>query len=95
MVPARFERHIIHTKQTITTFSETYATNVTIGVGAHPAQEGGAMRTSILRVALLLSLSAFSFTFSVNGQGPNAVPSVVRKRSRGASRFEGKKFTRE
>ena len=35
------------------------------------------MRTSILRVALLLSLSAFSFPFSVNGQGPNPVPSIV------------------
>jgi hypothetical protein len=77
MVPALFERHIIHTKQTVTTFPETCAINVTIGVGAHPAQEGGAMRTSILRVALLLSLSAFSFPFSVNGQGPNAFPSIV------------------
>src|SRR5229473_7140117 len=72
-----FERHIIHTKQTVTTFPETCATNVTIGVGAHPAQEGGAMRTNILRVALLLSLSAFSFPFSVNGHGPNAVLSIV------------------
>src|SRR6266849_1548360 len=35
------------------------------------------MRTSILRVALLLSLSAFSFPFSVNGHGPNPVPSIV------------------
>src|SRR6266481_927078 len=77
MVPALFERHIIHTKQTVTTFSETCATNVTIGVGAHPAQEGGAMRTSILRVALLLSLSAFSFPFFANGQEADAVPSIV------------------
>src|SRR6266403_5659800 len=77
MVPALFERHIIHTKQTVTTFPETCATNVTIGVGAHPAQEGGAMRTSILRVALLRFLSACSLLTSVNGQGTNPVPSIV------------------
>jgi hypothetical protein len=35
------------------------------------------MRTSILRVALLLFLSAFSFPFFANGQGPDAVPSIV------------------
>src|SRR6266849_3310524 len=35
------------------------------------------MRTSILRVALLLSLSAFSFPFFANGQGPDPVPSIV------------------
>src|SRR5437899_4480253 len=35
------------------------------------------MRTSILRVALLLSLSAFSFPFFANGQGPDTVPSIV------------------
>ena len=35
------------------------------------------MRTSILRVAFLLSLSAFSFPFFANGQGPDAVPSIV------------------
>jgi hypothetical protein len=33
------------------------------------------MRTSILRVALLLS--AFSFPFLANGQGPDTVPSIV------------------
>src|SRR5260370_38388227 len=35
------------------------------------------MRTSILRVAFLLFLSAFSFPFFANGQGPDAVPSIV------------------
>jgi len=35
------------------------------------------MRTSILRVALLVSLSAFSFPFFANGHGPDPVPSIV------------------
>jgi len=35
------------------------------------------MRTSILRVALLLSLSAFSFPFFANCQGASVVPSIV------------------
>jgi hypothetical protein len=35
------------------------------------------MRTSILRVALLLFLSAFSFPFFANCQGAGAVPSIV------------------
>lgn len=35
------------------------------------------MRTNIVRVALLLSLSAFSFPFFANCQGPDAVPSIV------------------
>ena len=35
------------------------------------------MRTSILRVAVLLSLSAFSFPFFANGQEADAVPSIV------------------
>ena len=35
------------------------------------------MRTNIPRVALLLFLSAFSFPFFANGQGPDAVPSIV------------------
>jgi hypothetical protein len=35
------------------------------------------MRTSILRVALLLFLSAFSFPCAVNGEGPDAVPSIL------------------
>jgi hypothetical protein len=35
------------------------------------------MRTSILRVALLLFLSAFSFPFFADGQGPDAIPSIV------------------
>src|SRR5260370_17015870 len=35
------------------------------------------MRTSIPRVSLLLFLSAFSFPFFANGQGPDAVPSIV------------------
>lgn len=78
MVPVLFRPHIIHSKETVTNSPETYATNVTIGVGAHPAQEGGAMRTSILRVALLLSLSAFSFPFFANGQEADAVPSSSR-----------------
>jgi hypothetical protein len=35
------------------------------------------MRTSILRVALLLSLSAFLFPFFAHGQGPDAASSIV------------------
>src|SRR6266481_333917 len=35
------------------------------------------MRTNIVRVVLLLSSSAFSFPFFANGQGPDAVPSIV------------------
>jgi len=35
------------------------------------------MRTNIVRMALLLSLSAFSFPFFANCQGPDAVPSIV------------------
>jgi hypothetical protein len=35
------------------------------------------MRTNIPRVALLLFLSAFSFPFFANGQGPDAPPSIV------------------
>src|SRR5260370_23552768 len=35
------------------------------------------MRTSILRLALLLFLSVFSFPFFANGQGPDPVPSIV------------------
>src|SRR5258707_5608802 len=42
-----------------------------------PLRRVGAMRTSIPRVALLLFLSAFSFPFFANGQGPDAVPSIV------------------
>jgi len=60
---------MMHAKHTGNNFREACATNVTIGVGAHPAQEGGAMRTNIPRVALLLFLSAFSFPFFVNAKG--------------------------
>jgi len=35
------------------------------------------MRTNIVRVVLLLSSSAFSFPFFANGQGLDAVPSIV------------------
>src|SRR2546426_8548907 len=35
------------------------------------------MRTNIPRVALLLFLSAFSFPFFADGQGPDAIPSIV------------------
>jgi hypothetical protein len=42
-----------------------------------PLRRVGAMRTSILRVALLLSLSAFSFPFFANGQEAGVVPSIV------------------
>lgn len=56
-------------------FSRARATNTTIGVGAHSTQEGGAMRTRILRVVVVLS--AFSFPSFVGGQTRNATPSLA------------------
>src|SRR5712664_1133987 len=92
MVPALFERHITHTKQTVTTFPETCATNVTIGVGAHPAQEGGGDANKHPATGSL-TVSVFFF-ISILCQWPRARHCSFhsRKRSRGASRFERKEF---
>ena len=76
-MPALFRRHIIHTKQTVTTFPETYATNVTIGVGAHPAQEGGGDANKHPASGSLAVSVCFLFPFFADGQGPDAIPSIV------------------
>jgi hypothetical protein len=83
---------MIHTKQTVTTFPETRATNVTIGVGAHPAQEGGGdANKHPASGSLAVSVCFF---ISILCQWPRARRCSFhrRKRSRGASRFEGKEF---
>jgi len=49
------------------------------------------MRTNIPRVALLLFLSAFfHFSFFANGQGPDAVPSIVANEAGAPPGFERK-----
>src|SRR5258708_8976193 len=86
------KRHIMHTKQTVTTFPETYATNVTIGVGAHPAQKGGGdANKHPASGSLAVSVCFF---ISILCQWPRArhCSSRRRERSRRPSRFESKKF---
>src|SRR5205823_11424840 len=81
---------MIHTKQTVTTFPETCATNVTIGVGAHPAQEGGGdANKHPASGSLAVSVCFF---ISILCQWPRARRCSFhrRQRSRRASRFEGK-----
>src|SRR6266853_1507076 len=92
MVPALFERHIIHAKQTVTTFPETCATNVTIGVGAHPAQEGGGDANKH-PASGSLTVPVFFF-ISILCQWPRARHCSFhrRERSRGAPGFERKEF---
>src|SRR6266550_2593289 len=91
-VPLLFKRHIIHTKQTVTTFPETYATNVTIGVGAHPAQEGGGDANKHPASGSLTG--SVCFFISILCQWPRArhCSSHSRKRSQGTSCFERQKF---
>src|SRR5437016_13444826 len=82
----------MHANIPVTAFPETCATNVTIGVGAHPAQEGGGdANKHPASGSLAVSVCFF---ISILCQWPRARRCSFhrRKRTRGASRFERKEF---